>query len=186
MIRYCEMTAESGRCRAAFLADYLTGSSGSPRCGKCDLCTADHAVPWTIAAMAAPEPLEIEPTMAVLEAVRDHDAQYGTGTLKKMLLGEAFGMQNGQRYELSAYARNSEHFGVLRGTFTHEKLQEYFDRLIGGDYLEIIERQRGRDGGKYSAVRLATRGRDVLSGAEPIPGNEQPLVPAGETAAHTA
>jgi ATP-dependent DNA helicase RecQ len=153
MIRYCEMTAESGRCRAAFLADYLTGSSGSPRCGKCDLCTADHAVPWTIAAMAAPEPLEIEPTMAVLEAVRDHDAQYGTGTLKKMLLGEAFGMQNGQRYELSAYARNSEHFGVLRGTFTHEKLQEYFDRLIGGDYLEIIERQRGRDGG--SILRCA-------------------------------
>ena len=61
--------------------------------------------------------------------VRDHDAQYGAGTLKKMLLGEAFGMRDGQRYELSAYARNSEHFGVLRGTFTRERIQEYFDRL---------------------------------------------------------
>jgi hypothetical protein len=129
MIRYCEMAAESGRCRSAFLADYLTGGSGSPRCGKCDLCAPGHPVPWTIAAVAAPEPLEIEPTMAVLEAVRDHDGQYGTGTLKKMLLGEAFGMQNGQRYELSAYARNSEHFGVLRSNFSREKLQEYFDRL---------------------------------------------------------
>jgi hypothetical protein len=136
--------------------------------------------------VAAPEPLEIEPTMAVLEAVRDHDTQYGAVTLKKMLLGEAFGMRNGQRYELSAYARNSEHFGVLRGTFTHERLQEYFDRLIGGRYLEIIERQRGTDGGSYSAVRLATRGRDVLSGAEPIPGNEEPVVPAVEGAGDTA
>jgi hypothetical protein len=124
--------------------------------------------------------------MAVLEAVRDHDAQYGTGTLKKMLLGEAFGMRDDQRYELSAYARNSEHFGVLRGTFTHERLQEYFDRLIGGGYLELIDRQRGADGGKYAAVRLATRGRDVLSGAEPIPGNEEPVASAVEIAGDTA
>jgi hypothetical protein len=124
--------------------------------------------------------------MAVLEAVRDHDAQYGTGTLKKMLLGEAFGMRDGQRYELSAYARNSEHFGALRGTFLHEKLQEYFDRLIGGGYLEIVERERGAEGGTYSAVRLASRGRDVLSGAEPIPGDEEPVAPAVETMVDTA
>jgi ATP-dependent DNA helicase RecQ len=186
MVRYCEMTTESGRCRAAFLADYLTGDSGSPRCGKCDLCAPNHSVPWTIAAVATPEPLEIEPTMAVLEAVRDHNAQYGTGTLKKMLLGETFGIQDGQRYELSAYARNSEHFGVLRGTFGHEKLQEYFDRLLGGAYLEIVERQRSGDGGNYSAVRLAARGRDVLSGAEPIPGNEEPVVLADETSGYAA
>ena len=94
-------------------------------------------------------------------------------------------MQNGQRYELSAYARNSEHFGALRGTVTHGKLQEYFDRLLGRAYLEIIERQR-REGGKYSAVRLATRGRDVLSGAEPIPGNEEPMLAAAETADYSA
>jgi ATP-dependent DNA helicase RecQ len=181
MVRYCELSADSGRCRSAFLADYLTGRSGSGRCGKCDLCAPHHPVPWTAAATVAPEPLEIEPTMAVLEAVRDHDAQYGTGTLKKMLLGEAFGMRDGQRYELSAYARNSEHFGVLRGTFTHERLQEYFDRLTSGGYLEVVERQRPADGGKYSAIRLAARGRDVLSGAEPIPGNEEP-VPEGDAA----
>ncbi len=175
MVRFCELGAESGRCRSAFLVDYLTGGGESARCGKCDLCAPDHPVPWTTAAVAAPEPLEIEPTMAVLEAVRDHDAQYGAGTLKKMLLGEAFGMRDGQRYELSAYARNSEHFGVLRGTFKRERLQEYFDRLIGGGYLQVIERQRSADGGKYSAVRLAARGRDVLRGAEPIPGNEKPV-----------
>jgi ATP-dependent DNA helicase RecQ len=70
IVRYCEMGTESGRCRAAFLADYLTGVSGSPRCGKCDLCAPNHDVPWTTAAVAAPEPLEIEPTMAVLAGKR--------------------------------------------------------------------------------------------------------------------
>ena len=122
IVRYGEMGAESGRCRAAFLADYLTGASGSPRCGKCDLCAPHHVVPWTTAAVAAPEPLEIEPTMAVLEAVRDHDARSGAGT-SRSTTGEAFGIRDGQRYELSACTRNSEHFGVLRGTFTHEKFQ---------------------------------------------------------------
>jgi hypothetical protein len=175
MIRYCELGVESGQCRAAFLTDYLTGGSKSPRCGKCDLCAPGHPVPWTVAAIVAPEPLEIEPTMALLETVRDHDAQYGVNTLKKVLLGEAFGKQAGKTYELSAYARNSEHFGVLRRTFTHEKLQDYFDRLIAGAYIELVERQRGSDGGKYSAMKLAARGRDVLAGAEPIPGNEEPI-----------
>jgi ATP-dependent DNA helicase RecQ len=183
MIRYAEVQADSGRCRAASLVDHLTGSSGSPRCGICDLCAPAHAVPWTVAAIVDPEPLEIEPTMAILEAVRDHDGLYGIGTLKKMLLGEAYGKADGKQYQLSAYARNSEHFGTLKGVLKHEQLQEYFDRLIAGRQLETLEKARPGDGGPYEAIRLTDLGRDILAGAVPIPGNEEPVVPAAEAPA---
>jgi hypothetical protein len=118
--------------------------------------------------------------MAVLEVARDHEAQYGIGTLKKILLGEAFGIKDGERYSLSAYALNSQHFGVLRGKLTHEKLQQHFDSLIATGHLSVVERQR-LSGGTYCAIRLTDRGRDILAGAAPIPGNEGPIT-VGEEA----
>jgi len=175
MIRYAEMRADSGRCRAAFLVDHLAGEPGSPRCGVCDLCAPDHSVPWSAALLVDPEPLEIEPTMAILEAAPDHDGLYGIGTLKKILLGEAYGRRDGKSYALSAYARNSEHFGALRGTLSHERLQDHFDRLVAGGQLETIEKSRGDAGGVYRAIRLTDRGRDILAGAVPISGSEEPV-----------
>jgi hypothetical protein len=175
MIRYTEMQADSGGCRAAFLVNYLTGLATSRRCGICDLCAPAHEVPWTPVAIVDPEPLEIEPTMAILEAVRDHDSLYGLGTLTKMLLGEAYGKADGQQYQLSAYARNSEHFGALKGVLKHERLQEYLERLITGRQLETLEKARPGDGGTYQAIRLTDLGRDILAGAAPIPGNEEPV-----------
>jgi hypothetical protein len=130
-------------------------------------------VPWSVVAIADPESLEIEPTMAILETVRDHDGFYGMGTLQKMLLGEAFGRSDGTRYQLSAYARNSEHFGTLRGVITRQKLQEHFDRLIAGGQIATIEKDRPDYAGTYQALRLTNRGRDILAGAAPIPGNEE-------------
>ncbi|HYO91723.1 MAG TPA: RecQ family ATP-dependent DNA helicase, partial [Pyrinomonadaceae bacterium] len=182
IIRYAELSSDRGLCRAGFLVNYLTCEGDAPnssratgRCGKCDLCAPAYPVPWSQAAVIAPEPLQVEPTVAVLEAVRDHEAQSSIHTLIKMLLGQAFGTAGGQQYSLSAYARNSEHFGVLRGKLTQEKLKHYFDSLVGGGYLSVVERQR-TDGGVYQALRLTDRGRDVLAGAIPAPGNEGPIM----------
>jgi len=180
MIRYAQMRSDTGRCRAAFLIDHLTGASGSPRCGVCDLCASHHPVPWSATAIADPEPLEIEPTMAILEAVRDHNDLYGASTLHKMLLGEAYGKRDGQQYQLSAYARNSEHFGVLKGALTRARLQEYIERLLAGGQLVMLEKSRPGNEGVYQALRLTDRGRDILAGAEPIPGNEAASVVDGE------
>lgn len=183
IIRYAELGPDRGACRANFLVDYLTGGghpADSPgaarRCGKCDLCAPEYAVPWSRAAVVAPEPLQVEPAMSVLEVVRDHEARSSVNTLVKILLGEAFGAAGGERYALSAYARNSEHFGVLRGRVTREKLRGYFDALTGGGYLVEVERQRA-EGGTYRAVRLTDRGRDVLAGAVPAPGHAEPITP---------
>ena len=90
-----------------------------------------------------------------------------------MLLGEAFGRSDGKPYQLSAYARNSEHFGVLKGVVTRQRLQEHFDRLMAGGQLAIIEKPRPGDTGTYQAIRLTVGGRDILAGAAPIPGNEE-------------
>jgi ATP-dependent DNA helicase RecQ len=180
IIRYAELGSDQGLCRSQFLVDYLTSegdatsTQSTGRCGKCDLCAPGYSVPWSQTAVIAPEPLQIEPTMAVLEVVRDHEARSSINTLIKILLGEAFGGAGGNKYSLSAYARNSEHFGMLRGKSTHAKLNTYFDSLFGGGYLLVVERQRD-DGGTYKAARLTDRGRDVLAGAIPAPGNEGPI-----------
>jgi hypothetical protein len=168
MLRYAEMNASTGRCRAAFLVDYLIGDKNTPRCGKCDLCAPEYPVPWSVADIVAPEPLQIEPTMAILEAVRDHNGLYGRNTIIKMLLGEA----RGQGYELSAYARNSEHFGSLKGRLKRADLENYLDRLAANNYLGIADKARPGGDGVYQAVLLTPRGRDVLAGAASIPETE--------------
>lgn len=171
MIKFAEMSVNSRECRAAYLINYLTGDTNSPRCGKCDLCSSSYPVPWNMSAVVAPEPLKVEPIIAILEAVRDHNSQYGKMTLKKMLLGEGFGKSGGKTYELPAYARRSEHFGVLKNALNHEKLQHYFDRLIADGYISEIERQLSKDKGIYTSIQLTPRGRDILAGAEALPGS---------------
>ena len=183
IIQYAELGTDRGMCRAKFLIDYLTGtdaptlsSSATSKCGRCDLCAPVYPVPWSASDVIAPEPLQIEPTMAILEVVRDHEASSSINTLIKILLGESFGRAGGERYQISAYARNSEHFGILKGKSNQEKLSNYFEILLGGGFLSAVERKRD-DGGAYRAVRLTDRGRDVLAGAIPAPGNESTVVP---------
>jgi ATP-dependent DNA helicase RecQ len=182
IIQYAELGTDQAMCRSKFLIDYLTGpdaptssSRATSKCGRCDLCAPGYPVPWSASAVIAPEPLQIEPTMAILEVVRDHEASSSIHTLIKILLGESFGRAGGERYQISAYARNSEHFGILKGKSNQEKLSNYFEILIGGGFLSAVERKRD-DGGAYRAVRLTDRGRDVLAGAIPAPGNESTVV----------
>jgi ATP-dependent DNA helicase RecQ len=175
VIQYAELDSEQGFCRSTFLANYLTGPeestpSAALKCGKCDLCSPAYPVPWSLTSVIAPEPLHVEPTMAILEVVRDHEASSSINTLIKILLGESFGGAGGTRYQISAYARNSEQFGILKGKATREKLNNYFDILLSEEFLLAVERTR-ESGETYRTVRLTDRGRDVLAGAIPAPGN---------------
>lgn len=181
MIRYVDLLADRGECRAAFLVDYLTADGGvaparrgAHKCGKCDLCAPDYPLPWSARDIVAAEPLRVEPTMAALEVVRDHEGQYSVSSLIKILLGETFGVSGGRQYQLSAYARNSPHFGALKGGRGRDELQRHFDALVAGGYLAAIERARPDGGGTYMTLRLTDKGRDVLAGAIPAPGNEGP------------
>src|SRR2546427_690809 len=49
---------------------------------------------------------------------------------------------------------------------------QYIERLIAGGQLAMLEMARPGNEGVYQALRLTDRGRDILAGAEPIPGNE--------------
>jgi len=182
IIRFAGLSRDQGSCRAAFLVDYLTrgGDTGSLaerhyKCGKCDLCSPDYPLPWSTAAVVAPEPLEVAPAMAVLEVVRDHEARSSINTLLKILLGEAVGVRNGERYNLSSYALNSSHFGTLKGKLTREKLRSNIDVLIVAGCLAVVERELPT-GNRFQALRLTDRGRDILAGAVAIPGNEEPII----------
>jgi len=44
----------------------------------------------------------------------------------------------------------------------------------------MLEKSRPGNEGVYQALRLTDRGRDILAGAEPIPGNEAASVVDGE------
>jgi ATP-dependent DNA helicase RecQ len=180
IIHYAELRSDQRLCRSEFLSGYLTGSvaRGSDivrRCGKCDLCAPAYPVPWSLASVVAPEPLQVEPMMAILEVVRDHEGSSSINTIIKILLGEAFGGKGPTRYRISAYAQNSEQFGILKGKITREKLNNYFDVLLYDGFLSAVERTRA-GGLSYRAVRLTDRGRDVLAGAIPAPGNVSPVV----------
>ena len=137
MIQYAELGSDRGLCRSAFLANYLTGSASSTtvKCGKCDLCSPAYPVPWSLASVIAPEPLPVEPMMAILELVRDDASSRSINTLIKILLGERYGGRGDTRYRISAYARNSEQFGILQGKITREQLSRYFEVLFRDGFL---------------------------------------------------
>jgi ATP-dependent DNA helicase RecQ len=162
-------------CRSAYIVNYLTGRNDAPRCGICDLCspTSEH-LPWDPGVRLYGEPLRVDPYLAILGAVRDHDGWFGRGTIEKMLLGVPVRIVNGERVPLSQAARSSDHFGDLKDSGCSDAaVRGALSALIEGGYLQLIDRRR-RDGESYSAIGMTQKGRDALAGGVPLPGAGSP------------
>jgi ATP-dependent DNA helicase RecQ len=183
MLEYIALSA--GRCRQAFIENYLSGSENAQLCGKCDLCAASYPVPWNelvveanIGQRARNQQVKREDAaLAILEALRDHQGLFGQNTFSKMVLGEAFGQRrDGTRYTLTPTARNSEHFGTLKKYGVNEpRLREILQRLMERGYVtqEARKRREQTNVGSpeeegYQALVLAPLGRDVLAGEQSV------------------
>ena len=105
--------------------------------------------------------------MAILEAARDHNGWLSENTFLKMLLGEAYGGVGANQYQLIPAARNSEHFGTLKGQITREQLANVLGRLQDRNLIGIVNRTR-HEGGSYQAIGLTDRGRQVLAGQREV------------------
>lgn len=160
-------------CRSAYIINYLTGRNDAPRCGTCDLCspTSEH-LPWDPGVRLYGEPLRVDPYLAILAAVRDHDGWFGRGTIEKILLGIPVRMINGEQTPLSQAARSSDYFGDLKDAGCSDAVvKSALSALIEGGYLHLIDRHR-RDGESYSAIGIMQKGRDALAGGVPLPGTD--------------
>lgn len=162
MIEYAGLSGGNA-CRGSFIIEHLSGEPAEERCGICDLCSPNYPIPWDATVTITAEPVQVDPAMAVLEAVRDHNGWFGASTLQKMLLGEAQGIAGGQRYMISPSARNSDHWEALKGKCDRDGLQRVFDYLSEHGFIATQSKAR-RDGGMYEAVVLTNLGRDVLAG----------------------
>jgi len=175
MLEYIHLPLGQNRCRSAYLVNYLTGTTETPPCGKCDLCspTSEH-LPWRPDLFVSAEPLGIDPRMAILGAVRDHHAIFGKWTIEKMLLGIPQTTFQGQVRALSATARSSDHFGELEGTGVHaDHVRRSLDALIEGGYLQLVERHFRKEQRSYPAVTMTQKGRDALAGGIELPALQE-------------
>jgi ATP-dependent DNA helicase RecQ len=178
MLEY--ITLPTGRCRKAFLENYLSGSSDAAPCGRCDLCTRAYPVPWDDLVIEANisqfahqlQDQRRDVALAFLEALRDHQG-LGQNSFVKMLLGEAFGQRrDGTTYRLNPVVRNSEHFGSLKKYGIKEAGgRELLQHLITRGYVALEARRRhggavseSLSEGSYQALILTALGRDVLAG----------------------
>ncbi len=180
MLEFIRLRPGQGRCRNAYLANYLTGRQDAPRCGKCDLCspTSEH-LPWDPGVRLYGEPLSIDPCLALLGAVRDHNGWYGRWTLERMLLGIPQTGFDGEVRRLPVSALASDHFGALEGSGVDgERLRRTLDVLIEGGYLGLAERAYRAGGTTYQSVVITEKGRDALAGGVELPGAPQPEVAA--------
>jgi hypothetical protein len=171
MLDYVTLRPGQGRCRSAYLVNCLTGGVAAPRCGQCDLCspTGEH-LPWDPGVRLYGEPLQVDPRLALLGAVRDHDGWFGRWTLEKMLLGIPQTTYHGQVQKLSPSALASDHFGMLDGMgIDTERLRRTLDVLIEGGYVQWHERLHRGAGTTYLAVALTQKGRDALAGGVDLP-----------------
>jgi len=158
-------------CRSAYLINYLTGRSDAPRCGTCDLCspTGEH-LPWDPGVRLYGEPLRVDPYLAILGAIRDHDGWFGRWTVEKMLLGIPKVTFDGKSTPLPQAARSSDHFGDLKDAGCSEMVvKSALSALLEGGYLQVVERHR-KDGTTYSAIGMTQKGRDALAGGVELPG----------------
>src|SRR5207248_1173206 len=114
MLDYTQLRPGQGHCRSAHLVNYLTGRSDTPLCGKCDLCSpTSESLPWDPGVRLYGEPLSIDPCLALLGAVRDHNGWYGRWTLERMLLGIPQTIFGGEVRRLPVSALASDHYGAL-------------------------------------------------------------------------
>jgi hypothetical protein len=176
MLDYIQLKPGQGRCRSAYLVNYLTGRTDTPPCGKCDLCSpTGEALPWDAGVRLYGEPLQIDPALAILGAVRDHDGWFGRWTIEKLVLGVPQTTYNGQKRALPPSARASDHFGELQGTGADaERVRRTLDALVEGGYLGLIEKVHRASGASYSAVGITQRGRDALAGGVALPIYQEP------------
>jgi hypothetical protein len=85
MLDYVQLRPGQGRCRSAYLVNYLTNRSDTPRCGKCDLCSpTSESLPWDPGVRLYGQPVGIDLRLAVLGAVRDHDGWFGAWTVERV------------------------------------------------------------------------------------------------------
>ena len=176
MLEYIKLQPGQGRCRSAALVNYLTGQSDTPFCGKCDLCSpTQEDLPWDISVHFYGEPLRVDPALAILGAVRDHNGWLGRWAIEKMLLGIPETTYQGKPRLIPPSARASDHFGELSGSGSDgERVRRIMDALIEGGYLQLIDRQHRGAGIMYSAVAIMRKGRDALAGGVPLPAYQEP------------
>jgi ATP-dependent DNA helicase RecQ len=175
MLEYIHLQPGQNRCRSAYLVNYLTGTADTPPCGKCDLCspTSEH-LPWRPDLFISSEPLRIDPRMAILGAVRDHNTIFGKWTIEKMVLGIPQTTFQGQTRPLSAMARSSDHFGELEGSGVNaDHVRRSLDALIEGGYMQLVERHFRKEERSYSAVSITQKGRDALAGGIELPALDE-------------
>ncbi len=174
MLEYIYLSRGQNHCRSAYLVNYLTGNTNATPCGKCDLCSpTSENLPWRPDLIVAAEPLQIDPRLAVLGAVKDHNNVFGRGTFVKMLLGIPQTIYQGNVRPLSPRARSSDHFGELEGTGVKaDHVEHALDALIDGGYLQEVERPYRDMSGTYKAVKITQKGRDALAGGIDLPTSQ--------------
>ncbi len=176
MLDYIKLKTGQGRCRSAALVNYLTGSRDTQPCGTCDLCSPTHeTLPWDIGVHFYGGPLRIDPALAILGAVRDHNGWFSRWTIEKMLRGIPQTTYQGQTRKLPPTALASDHFGELAGReMDEERIRRTLDALIEGGYVQLAERQHRAAGTTYAAVSITQKGRDALAGGVALPTPWEP------------
>jgi ATP-dependent DNA helicase RecQ len=171
MQEYIRLQRGQNRCRSAYLVNYLTGDTNATPCGKCDLCSpTSENLPWRPDLIVAAEPLRIDPRLAVLGAVKDHNNIFGKWTIEKMVLGIPKTTFQGKDRPLSPMARSSDHFGELEGTgIKDDHVRRALDALVESGYLQLVERSFRDTGGTYQAVKITQKGLDALAGGIDLP-----------------
>ncbi len=175
MLDYIRLRPGQGRCRSAYLVNYITGRDDAPQCGTCDLCSpTSQALPWDPGIRFYSGPLHVDPYLDILAAVRDHDGSFARSTIEKMLLGIPQTTHNGQTRPLAPTARASDHFGALQGSgIDRDRVYSALDALVDGGYLRGVERVISGSGVVYTAIAMAQKGRDALAAGVALPEQDK-------------
>jgi ATP-dependent DNA helicase RecQ len=171
MLDYIHLRSGQGHCRSAEIINYLTGRSDALPCGKCDLCSpTDETLPWDAGVHLYGEPLSVDPALAILGAVRDHNDIFSARTIKHMLLGIPQTVVKGETKPLSRSAHASDHFEELKSSgITGDRFERTLNALIEAGFLQLHERVFQAKGITYSAVKITQKGRDALAGGIALP-----------------